>query len=435
MPSTLLASLHPIRASLGLVLTSGIVLIWATGMLLWLVGGIGLAGLITFVRSTRGMPQSSGHTLRIPLVCISLAAGLTAVEGVLWLIERTTLDRPVSVGEAKPAEDLEVSGDNFIVSLPLEIQRRIERMQSAVLLPREWERRKIYKIDRILDIEERKDPYSWHGVAHVYDENKMRREEPFPAKNPQRFRVMVVGDSLTYGQGIDTFWTYPSQLQRSLESDFKVEILNLGVQGYQSEDVLRVVRRFLAQLDPALVIYGMCLNDFLPSRVDQPVHYVFPIPNAVRKFFVRRTRVGRLLEDRYDALLRQLGLRPDFYADLLSDFEAYDERFGRDVAAMNAFVTETGLPPVVAMVLDQTPKRDGPGRRLALAAERHLAAAGMTVVETEAYYRRFDGRNFAISRWDGHPNEEANAIFALFLERALREHPGLAPYQKPYRKP
>jgi len=399
-------------------------------MLLWLVSGIGAAALIIFVRSARAMPQSLGQRVRIVLVCVSFAAGLVTVEGVLWLIERATLEQPISEAEAKPTEAV---GDDFTVSLPPEIQRRIARMQTAVLLPREWEweRRKIYRTHKGTDIEGRKNPYSWHAVVHVYDENKMRREEPFPPKDPNRFRVMVVGDSLTYGQGIDKFWTYPNQLQRSLASDFEVEILNLGVQGYQNEDVLGVVRRFLSQLDPALVIYGICLNDFLPSQVDQPVHYTFPIPNTVRKFFVRRTRAGRLLEDRYDALLRQLGLRPDFYADLLSDFAAYDERFGRDLVAMNAFVTERGLPPVIAMVLDQTPKLSGPGRRLALAAERQIAAAGMTVVETEAYYRRFDGRNFAISRWDGHPNEEANAIFATFLARVLREHPGLVSYRKP----
>jgi hypothetical protein len=60
---------------------------------------------------------------------------------------------------------------------------------------------------------------------------------------------------------------------------------------------------------------------------------------------------------------------------------------------MNAFVTGSGLPPVIAMVLDQAPRLDGPGRTLALAAEQTLREAGIEIVDSEAFYRRYDGRS------------------------------------------
>jgi len=53
-------------------------------------------------------------------------------------------------------------------------------------------------------------------------------------------------------------------------------------------------------------------------------------------------------------------------------------------------------------------------------AERHLGAAGMDVVETATYYRHFAGHPLHVSRWEGHPNEIANAIWAFMLDRHIR---------------
>jgi hypothetical protein len=100
------------------------------------------------------------------------------------------------------------------------------------------------------------------------------------------------------------------------------------------------------------------------------------------------------------------------------------------VAALNSFVTGSGLPPVVAMVLDQTPRLDGPGRQLAVAAEEELRAAGIDTVDSESFYRRFNGRDFKVSRWEGHPNEEADAICAAMLAQKIRELDALAPFRR-----
>jgi GDSL-like Lipase/Acylhydrolase family len=250
----------------------------------------------------------------------------------------------------------------------------------------------------------------------------MRREEPFPPKDPERFRIVVVGDSLTYGEGIEAYWAYPAQLERALAPDFRVEVLNLGVRGYGSEEVLDLLRRFVPELEPDLVVYGACLNDFLERGGRQKAAPSF-LPQKLTKFLTRRSRVGRLVDERSDALKRSLGLQPDFYADLLADFDARYRRFGDDVAAMNALVTGSGLPPMVAMVLDQGPRLEGPGRQFAMSAERQLRAAGIETVDSEDFYRRYDETNFAVSRWEGHPNEEAHAIWASDLAGRIRQHP------------
>jgi lysophospholipase L1-like esterase len=283
-------------------------------------------------------------------------------------------------------------------------------------MPEEWEQRR----EEIPGAEE---SYWWHGHLHVQNDDKMRRVEPFPPRRDGVARVVVVGDSLTYGQGIAAEDTYSAVLERDLSATRPVEVLNLGVQGYQSEDVLHTLERFLPELRPDVVVYGVCLNDFLPSGVGQSARaYLFPLPESFKKRMTARTKTGPFLEKRYDDLLMSVGLRTNFIEDILSDFGAYQERFTRDVAAINELVTSAGLPPVVAMVLHQHPKLDSPGHEVARLAEQAFTAAGMHVVPTEDYFREHDGAKLRVSEWDGHPNEEAHRIFAAMLRPPILEH-------------
>jgi len=89
---------------------------------------------------------------------------------------------------------------------------------------------------------------------------------------------------------------------------------------------------------------------------------------------------GAFLNDVYDGALRRLHLRPDFLDDILSNFEHYDDRFRGDVAAMNAFVKAAGLPPLVAMVVDQYPDYGGRGYQVAMMAEDAVRAAGAKLI-------------------------------------------------------
>ncbi len=393
----------------------------ASGVLLWLSFGAEAVGLLGVLmpagRSRSDRKLWSGRFASVALAVASVFVGLALLEALLWVLE-SAADRPLPKFVAGSPAAVPLAPD-----LPPEIRLKIERMQSALIMPPSWQKRDLEKAPGVY-------AYLWQTALHVLDGNRMRRREPFPPRDPDRFRIMVVGDSLTYGEGIDAFWTYPEQLARSLAPDFRVEVLNLGVSGYASEDVLNVVRRFLPALKPDLVVYGVCLNDFLEAGTEQPEHYLFPFPSKLEKKLRKRTRVARLVEERYDALLRMLGLRPDFYSELLANFDARRRRFGRDVAALNSFVTENGLPPVIAMVLDQSPRLDGPGRQLAIAAEEQLRAAGITTVDSEAFYRRFNGRNLRVSRWEGHPNEEADAIWASMLAQRIRQLDELAPFRR-----
>jgi len=293
--------------------------------------------------------------------------------------------------------------------------------KQKIAIPQEWKRRRV-------TIPGASSAYYWHDILHVHDKNHMRRIAPFPPKLNGKFRIMIVGDSLTYGYGVQEEDTYSKQLESMLNKNFSVEVLNLGVSGHQSEDVLRKIKEYTPLLKPDLIIYGVCLNDFLPSGVGQyanNMNYRFPLPESIKRFMSEKTHLGRLVSDAYNNILMRLGFRNDFYTDILKDFNNYQTRFARDVKDMNDFVLDRGLPSMVAMVLNQFPELHSKGYQIALAAEKHLSNAGMEVIPTEEFYNKYDKQSMAVSQWEGHPNARAHKIFADFFVAHLQNRKGL----------
>jgi lysophospholipase L1-like esterase len=404
------------RIGIGLgLLAAGVVGVGlASGVLFWPLLGAAVVGAI-LLGGALPAPRLRSRVGSLALAAGSVCLLLMLCEAVLWGLERIA---------ARPLPEVASGPPPLPPALPPQLHEKIARMQGALVMPREWEHLDLERSPGI------KQPYLWQGVHHVFNADRMRRDGAFPPRDPGRFRVLVVGDSFTYGEGIDARWTYAAQLERALQSDFAIEVLNLGVAGNSSADTLEVLRRFVPELEPDLVIYGACLNDFLDSQQRAPEHWLLPLPQKWKKVLQRRTRLGRLLHERSDALLRRFGLRPDFHSELLAHFDRYRARFERDVQQMNQIVTASGRPPMIGVVLDHTPRPDGPGRELSAAAEAALRRAGFEVANSDAYYREYAGWDFRVSRWEQHPNEEANAIWASRLAEQLRQRDDLARFRR-----
>ena len=371
----------------------------------------------------------ASHPLAFTLLSIGVFAML--FEGTLGYLESTANKRvkkaKAQATAAKPNPTTATTANHEQAPVPL-LHPQAATMKASrrgvLTLPEAWKKRPVEIPGSIRS-------YYWHEVLHVHDQHSFRRATPLPPKTEGVFRIMVIGDSITYGEGVDVRWIYPTLIEEQLAKDFSVEVLNLGASGRQSEDILLILKRFLPELSPNLVLYGVCHNDFLPSGIGQYTKkYPFPMPESWKEFFLGRTRVAHFVDGAYDVIARALGLRADFFDDILRDFDGYQERFGRDVKTMNDFVLAQGLPPIVTMVFDQVPNVARTSYQVTQHAERLLKAAGMTVIETEDYYRRFEGRNLRVSQWEGHPDEEAHAIFAgMFLDR-IRSLVDLEPYRR-----
>jgi hypothetical protein len=79
------------------------------------------------------------------------------------------------------------------------------------------------------------------------------------------FRIMVLGDSVTFGHGALYETTYPYLLEQRLREwrpDVKWEVWNLGVPGYNTAQELAYLNEIGERYAPDLVIVGFFSNDF-----------------------------------------------------------------------------------------------------------------------------------------------------------------------------
>lgn len=80
------------------------------------------------------------------------------------------------------------------------------------------------------------------------------------------YRILCIGDSSTFGFGASDAerFSYPAQLQRILkekETDRKFEVINLGIPGISSSQVLNRLRRNISEYDPDMIIVMVGIND------------------------------------------------------------------------------------------------------------------------------------------------------------------------------
>lgn len=87
-------------------------------------------------------------------------------------------------------------------------------------------------------------------------------------KPPGVFRIVVIGDSFTYGVGASEGATYPDRIEAALDarSPDRVEVINLGVRRYWPEPEALVLEHYGLRYSPDLVITGVPANDFNDTR-------------------------------------------------------------------------------------------------------------------------------------------------------------------------
>jgi GDSL-like Lipase/Acylhydrolase family len=82
------------------------------------------------------------------------------------------------------------------------------------------------------------------------------------------FRILVLGDSFTFGAGVRDEDTFVRRLEKSLNehtTSKNFEVLNAGVEGYNTRDEVIYLENQWLELDPDLVLIGFYLNDAYPD--------------------------------------------------------------------------------------------------------------------------------------------------------------------------
>ncbi|MDX9746300.1 MAG: GDSL-type esterase/lipase family protein [Syntrophales bacterium] len=138
--------------------------------------------------------------------------------------------------------------------------------------------------------------------AYQYNTNSagFRGTDEYSIKRPDGvIRIMVQGDSVTLGHGVQDEETYPALLQKRLrEKEIHAEVINMGVSGFGTAEELIQFQNDGLRYQPDIVILGYFQNDDINNRVSQLYH----IKNGVLERDKTRFDPGIYIRDRLHAI-------------------------------------------------------------------------------------------------------------------------------------
>lgn len=254
-------------------------------------------------------------------------------------------------------------------------------------------------------------------VAVRINAQGFRADREVPDARGARPRLVAVGDSFTFGEGVEGSETYVAQLERG-----GVEAVNLGVPGYGVGQALLMLESRGLRFRPDVALLGLYTPDVF--RTDDAAHGSYQQPDfdlaggrlVVRNLPVpppgsppppldlaRRFRLTRFVADRLEhlgwgdvwpvneAVLRRLagsarraGARP-LAVVLPTREEVYGGALsrtlqGRTIGRVEAILRRAGIDFAdAAPDLREAARRD-PGTRLYYAVNGHMTAAGHRIV-------------------------------------------------------
>lgn len=96
------------------------------------------------------------------------------------------------------------------------------------------------------------------------------RDREYEKKEPNEIRIILLGDSFIFGQGVNSADSLPKQLEKKLnsertsEDDPKYSVINAGIPGYGTDNIYNyLIHGRLYELEPDMVILGFYEgNDF-----------------------------------------------------------------------------------------------------------------------------------------------------------------------------
>jgi lysophospholipase L1-like esterase len=255
---------------------------------------------------------------------------------------------------------------------------------------------------------------TWGHRVHKNSFGFRERELP-PIKLVNTYRIMVVGDSLTWGAGLAEDERYTELLQLQLQAKFpkrRIEVYNFGHCGAPTTTERDTLLRHLDGVNPDLVVIGWCMND--PQPFDP-----FWSKEAAERLAARR-QSGLSVAD--DAAINWVGAIDRCYEPASAEWQAFTAALADIVKACR---DRSLPPPIYALLLQGDGDFNKPDRTLAKILEwSHLAdaaaeKAGFTVVRMEERFRAEGYRKRWVNPWDGHPDAKCNRIYADELADAI----------------
>jgi lysophospholipase L1-like esterase len=237
------------------------------------------------------------------------------------------------------------------------------------------------------------------------------RDRDIPPKSADKYRIVVIGDSITWGQGIEEHERFTNLLQQELGPAY--EVFNFGTRAHDMPEHLQELERALT-ISPDYILLQLYINDFETRHMTRPVaRPLLPWPGLDRTMLASSVLYGLLSTQwqRYQEATGQVESFPHYLERHLGDpnSPAAQESFGK-LRQFFRRTAEVGVP--TGVVIFPNPNQLGRGYPYAylhnhmreVCLEEHVEYVDLE----PAFAKMGDPRGLWANRFDQHPNARAN---------------------------
>lgn len=263
-------------------------------------------------------------------------------------------------------------------------------------------------------------------------EGPSRGPEISGATKPGALRVLVQGDSITWGQGVrseeDLFTT--RLLTAIRDSGRAAEMATLAQPGRDIDDHLEQLKQWSREIDPDVIIYQWSFNDVDVDKSSRPPWGKrFWRINPMHKFLARSSYLYYFLDYQFNRMLPsglpKLGAYlAEHYAENSmgwAQFELVFQAWARAAKDATPRILVAIYPDMNAPI-NQRPTLnphtvDIQERLVALCQRENLQVLDLF----EVFSTRDNARDLIVGDYDGHPSVDAHHTIAIVLEMSLRQ--------------
>jgi lysophospholipase L1-like esterase len=239
-----------------------------------------------------------------------------------------------------------------------------------------------------------------------------RDREP-GAKDPDRYRIAVIGDSFTWGQGIEASERFTDLVAESLGPHY--EVLNFGIPGHDMPQHLEVLEQVLP-LRPDFVLLQLYINDFETAQMERPRPRPLVSETAARGWG-RSSVLYDLANGRWVQIQEATGLTESYVHYLDRNLRDPDAPNARIAFGMLRQFIERAKAAALGVGIVLFPMTDAMGpngsnypvgfihdRVRQISADQQIPYLDLLA----AFSSYEDPRALWVSRFDAHPNAAAN---------------------------
>lgn len=255
------------------------------------------------------------------------------------------------------------------------------------------------------------------GVNVQTNELGLRDDAVSAEKSEGELRILMLGDSITFGWGVPEPDTVSSQLEKRLNAGgIPATVINTGVGNYNSTMAVEYFMERGRHLNPDIVILNYFIND------------AEPIPSYDNTFLDRHSKAWVFLMSRLDIAKRKLGLagKSDwhgYYRDLY--FNQGEER-GWDSAKkaiqhLARYCKDNGIPLYLVHYPEIREVEPYPFPDITNLLKEHADLLDLPFHDLLPSVKNEDPSSLWVTKPDPHPNAKATHLFAESLTDWLME--------------